>query len=56
MRTSAMYKNLSATGCLGKSGAPIFIFGTPLISPKLIKLESWNLCTLVVLCRYYGYM
>ena len=43
MRTSARYKNLSATGHVGKSGAPTFYFGTSLISPKLIEVESWNL-------------
>jgi len=31
---------LSARGRLGKSGAPTLYFGTPLISPKLIELES----------------
>ena len=38
--TSAVYKNLSASGRLVKSGAPTFYFGTPLISLKLIDLES----------------
>jgi len=42
-RTSSRYKNLSAMGRLRKSGVPAFHFGTPLISPKLIELESWNL-------------
>jgi len=42
-RTSVRYENLSARGRLGKSGAPTFYFETPLISPKLIELESLNL-------------
>ena len=38
---SAVYfKKMSAMGRLGKPGAPTFYFGTPLISPKLIELES----------------
>jgi len=34
---------MSARGRLGKPGAPTFYFGTPLMSPKLIDVESWNL-------------
>jgi len=43
MHTSTLYKNLSAKVRLGKSGAATFYFGTPLISSKLIELESSNL-------------
>ena len=41
--TMATYNNLTARGRLGKSGAATFYFGTSLISPKLIELESCNL-------------
>ena len=33
-------QKMSARGRLGKSGAPTFYFGTPVISPKLIEIES----------------
>jgi len=28
---------------MGKQEIPLFIYWDPLISPKLIELESWNL-------------
>jgi len=37
---SVLYKNLSARGRMGKSGAPTLYFGIPFMSPKLIELES----------------
>ena len=41
-RWRALYENLSANGRLRKPGVPTFYFGTPLTSPKVIDLESWN--------------
>jgi len=39
-QTNRQTQNLSATGRLGKSGAPTVYFGTSSLSTKLIDLEN----------------
>jgi len=56
MRTSARYKNLSARGRLGKSGAPTFYFGTPRHISETNRARKLKFGTLAGICRYSGYM
>jgi len=50
-RTSATYKNLSATGRLGKSAAPTFYFGTPLHISETNRAGKLKFGTLAVIYK-----
>jgi len=55
MRNSALLKNLSAKGRLGKSRAPLFILRPPYNS-ETNGASKLKFGTLVGICRYSGYM